>query len=379
MVPTSGKRTTSSRGRRLGVDGGGQRLVVDDRRAPRRRPRRTGPRPRRRPRGSPTKRTTSVASRGRRMPSGSIGRVWAMRGSSATSAAENTPSTPGDARASSSVDGGDPGVGVGRPDVGHPGRAVERQVLDVGRRPGQEPGVLDPLHAVAEDAHRPSGEAVRVTTRSTGRPPGRRPRPPPSRRRGRPTSRRRARPGGSPRCRAAAWWPTAWVGAGTLGHGVAQPADAGHLDLDHVTELHRAGVGRGAGEDDVARQQRDVAAEVGEDVVDREGHLGERALLHDLAVDVGAQRRLPDVHARHEAGADRAVAVLALDPEHRAGVGLAEVVEADVVGRGEPGQVVPHVVRADVAHGPADDGGDLALVVDELAVGRAVQHAPVAS
>ena len=35
------------------------------------------------------------------MPSGSIGRVWAMRGSSAMSAAENTPSTPGDARASS--------------------------------------------------------------------------------------------------------------------------------------------------------------------------------------------------------------------------------------------------------------------------------------
>ena len=52
------------------------------------------------------------------------------------------------------VDGGDPGVGVGRPDVGHPGRAVERQVLDVGRRPGQEPGILHPLHAVAEDAHR---------------------------------------------------------------------------------------------------------------------------------------------------------------------------------------------------------------------------------
>ena len=50
--------------------------------------------------GSPAKRTTSVASRGRRMPSGSMGSVWAIGGSS-RSALVNTPSTPGCREASS--------------------------------------------------------------------------------------------------------------------------------------------------------------------------------------------------------------------------------------------------------------------------------------
>ena len=61
--------------------------------------------------------------------------------------------------------------------------------------------------------------------------------------------------------------------------------------------FHRPRVGRRAGEDDVARQQRDVATQVGEDVVDGERHVADRILLDDLAIDVGAQRLLADVDA----------------------------------------------------------------------------------
>ncbi len=68
-----------------------------------------------------------------------------------------------------------------------------------------------------------------------------------------------------------------------------EPADARDLDLDDVAELHRPRVGRRPGEDDVAGQQRDVAAQVGEDVVDPERHVRHRVLLHDLAVEVGPQ------------------------------------------------------------------------------------------
>ena len=60
------------------------------------------------------------------------------------------------------VDVHDPRVRVGRADVRHPRRAVERDVLDVGGGAGQEAGVLDPLDAVAEDAH------VAITSRSRG-------------------------------------------------------------------------------------------------------------------------------------------------------------------------------------------------------------------
>ena len=56
-------------------------------------------------------------------------------------------------------------------------------------------------------------------------------------------------------------------------------------------DVERPAVRRRPGEHDVAREQRDVAAEVGEQVVDAEVHLADLALLHDLAVDVRAQRR----------------------------------------------------------------------------------------
>ena len=114
------------------------------------------------------------------------------------------------------------------------------------------------------------------------------------------------------------------------------------LDLDHVARLHRPRVGGRAGEDDVARLQGDQPAEVGEQVGDRPDQVGGRTLLDDLAVQVGADLEVGRVElgGGHQLRADRAEAVLALDPQHRAAVGVAEVVEADVVGRGVAGDVV---------------------------------------
>ncbi len=50
------------------------------------------------------------------------------------------------------VDGGDPGVGERRPDVGEPRRARQGDVLDVGAALGQHSWVLDPHDPVPEDA-----------------------------------------------------------------------------------------------------------------------------------------------------------------------------------------------------------------------------------
>jgi hypothetical protein len=59
--------------------------------------------------------------------------------------------------------------------------------------------------------------------------------------------------------------------------------------------------------------------------------------------------------------------VRALDAQHRAGVGVAEVVQAVVVADGVAGDVVARLLGRDVAAGAADDDDDLALVVEPLA------------
>ena len=72
----------------------------------------------------------------------------------------------------------------------------------------------------------------------------------------------------------------------------------------------------------------------------------------------------------HEPGAEGAQGVGALHAQHRAGVGVAEVVQPVVVGDRVAGDVVAGVVVAHVPAGAADDDGDLALVVEPLAVRR---------
>ena len=74
---------------------------------------------------------------------------------------------------------------------------------------------------------------------------------------------------------------------------------------------------------------------------------------------------------RHELGAEREEAVLSLDPQHRAAVGVAEVVHPDVVRARVAGDVVEHLVDRDALHPPADDDRELALVVEEP---RALRH-----
>ena len=118
--------------------------------------------------------------------------------------------------------------------------------------------------------------------------------------------------------------------------------------------------------------------QVRQDVVDRERHFADRTFLHDLAVDVRAHRLLAHVDAAHDAGADRAEAVLALHAQHRTCVGVAEILRADVVGRRESREVVPHVFARDVAHRLADDRRDLAFVVQVFAVRRAVEQSAMA-
>ena len=119
--------------------------------------------------------------------------------------------------------------------------------------------------------------------------------------------------------------------------------------------------------------------EVGELVGDREEQVVRRRLLHDLAVEIGAQRvrRRVELGGRHELGPERQEAVLPLHAQHRAAVGVAEVVQADVVRAGVAGDVVERLVDSGTPfiRRPIDDR-KLALVVEEPAAARAAGSTP---
>ena len=160
------------------------------------------------------------------------------------------------------------------------------------------------------------------------------------------------------------------IGDGTLHDRVAQGAETLDLDLDDVAGVDRAGEGRRAGEQDVAGHERDGAGDVGDEVVHVPLHLGRRRVLLDDAVDAGLDALVAEVPAGDQAGADGRERVGALDAEHRAGVGVAEVVQAVVVADGVARDVVACLLRGDVAAGASDDDDDLALVVEPLAALR---------
>src|SRR5690606_1029240 len=107
-------------------------------------------------------------------------------------------------------------------------------------------------------------------------------------------------------------------------HGVRKAANAGYLHLHDITDIHGAGVGRGARQHDVAGQEGDVSRQVGKDVIDGESHLADRPVLHHLAVDIGSHAFLANIDATHNAGADGAEPVLPLYPEHGAGIRITE-------------------------------------------------------
>ena len=77
-----------------------------------------------------------------------------------------------------------------------------------------------------------------------------------------------------------------------------------------------------------------------------------------------------EVPVGDQAGAEGAQRVGALHAQHRPAVGVAEVVQAVVVGHRVAGDVVAGLGVADVAARAADDDGHLALVVQPLAVRR---------
>ena len=136
-------------------------------------------------------------------------------------------------------------------------------------------------------------------------------------------------------------------------------------------------MGRRSRQDQVSGQQGYVAAQISQDIGDIERHLGQRAFLDNLAVDIGPYALLSDIDAAHDAGADRAEAIHPLHAQHRSCIGVAEILGTDVVHRGKAGNVVPHLVAANVAHWLTNDHTDFAFIVEILAVGRAGELAAV--
>ena len=75
-----------------------------------------------------------------------------------------------------------------------------------------------------------------------------------------------------------------------LSHLVREGAEAGDRDLDLVADLHGTDTLGGAGEDDVAGQQRHHAGDVGDQRRDVEDQVLGRAVLLEVAVEVGLHR-----------------------------------------------------------------------------------------
>ena len=85
-----------------------------------------------------------------------------------------------------------------------------------------------------------------------------------------------------------------------------------------------------------------------------------------------------EVPVGDDARTDRAQGVRALDAQHRAGVGVTEVVQAEVVGDRVPGDVRSRLVTGDVSACAPDHDRDLAFVVEPLAAIRPHHRASMA-
>ena len=159
---------------------------------------------------------------------------------------------------------------------------------------------------------------------------------------------------------------------GRRGDRVAQRADAGHLDGDHVAGLQVQRRGApvpyargGAGENQVTSAQLGELADRGDEPWDREDEQVNGGLLQLLPVDGRGDGLRGDVHLvrRDQVRADGSAAVpgLALHPLVRL---VLVVAHGDVVADGVAEHVVQRVRLADPAGRLADDDGKLALVVD---------------
>ncbi|MNI46274.1 hypothetical protein D3C73_1007270 [compost metagenome] len=78
---------------------------------------------------------------------------------------------------------------------------------------------------------------------------------------------------------------------------------------------------------------------------------------------------------RNQCGTNGSEAVATLGPNVGALVRVPEIVDAEVVGRGDPFDVAPCIVQSDATGGLADDQGDLALVPEQFTTGWALNGA----
>ena len=157
---------------------------------------------------------------------------------------------------------------------------------------------------------------------------------------------------------------------GALDDVVRQRAQTFDLDMDDVARLDRSRDGGRARENDVTRHQRDEPRDVGDEIVHVPGHLVGRTVLAHVFADQCEHPLVLEVPVGDYARSDRAKRVGTFDAKHRAGVGVAKVVQSEVVGDGVAGDVVPGVVVSDIAGRSSDDDRDLAFEVEVVAVGR---------
>ena len=153
---------------------------------------------------------------------------------------------------------------------------------------------------------------------------------------------------------------------------VAEAADAVDHDVDDVMRVaHGAGAERGAAGDDVARHQRHVLGDRGNQLVRREEHVGDRIVLPLLAVQHGLDRQLHRIDAGRDHRAEHAegVETLRARPLFERFVLAQEVDGGDVVHAGVAEDVVAGLGFGDVEAFLADDDAEFALIDDLAGVG----------
>ena len=134
---------------------------------------------------------------------------------------------------------------------------------------------------------------------------------------------------------------------------------------------HCAGAERGAAGDDVARHQRHVLGDGGDQLVRREKHIGDRIVLPLLAVQDGSDRQLHRVDAGRDHGAEHAKSIKTLGarPLLERLVLAQEIDGGDIVHAGIAEDIVAGLGFGDVEAFLADDDAEFAFVDDFSGIG----------
>ena len=140
------------------------------------------------------------------------------------------------------------------------------------------------------------------------------------------------------------------------------------FDLHGVARPERRRARGRAGQDDVARLQRDQLRQVADDLRQREQQGCGGVLLHQLAVapDPNGDAGRVELGGGQQPGPDRGVAVAALGAHVGALVRPAQVEHAEIVRGGDRGDRGPRRRLADPPHLATDHQRDLALEAEDL-------------